>query len=304
MTDDVSTLLAGLSAESYSERLAAARALREIGAEIGPDAERRIREVLAVETVPWVRGVLGDILESAGGDPLDDGVAIPAPVWDDRLSGFEPELVREAITLATSRVLHEIAAIIGRAKLAAVDDLGEGYSGSWTERELNFLADTCQALRRLNSATKVAAPEEFDLKEELTRLASTIESEVLCPVHANGPGPFTVIADRALLLLALRNVIINAVEATLSVGPASPMRPVVVTWGADAGGVHVSVIDRGPGPPAFLAAMKTAGVSTKEGHPGYGLATASEALKSMRGTVELRRNDRGGATVVLAWRDE
>lgn len=304
MSDEVAALLAGLSAESYSERLSAARALRAMNADISSDADRRIREVLAIETVPWVRGVLSDILQSTGSDPLHDGVAIPVPVWDDRLAGFEPELAREAITLATSRVLHEVAAIVGRAKLAAADDLGDDYQGSWTERELSFLADTCQALRRLNSATKVPAPEEFDLKDELTRLASTIEAEVLCPVHANGPGPFIVVADRALLLLALRNVIINAVEATLSAGPASGSRPVVVTWGTNARGVHVSVIDRGPGPPPFLAGIKTAGVSTKDAHPGYGLATASEALKSMNGTVEVRRNDRGGATVVLSWRDE
>lgn len=297
-------LLAGLDAESYGERLAAARGLRALDVEIPPEAERRIREVLAVETVPWVRGVLNEILRERGPDLLDAGVAVPAPVWDDRLGGYEPGLAREAITLATARVLHEVAAIVGRAKLAAADDLGDDYSGSWTERELSFLADTCKALRTLNSATKVPAPEELDLRDELTSLAETVEAEMLCPVHANGPGPFIVVADRALLLLALRNVVINAVEATLSAGPASGSRPVVLTWGANAQGVHVSVIDRGPGPPPFLGGIKTAGVSTKEGHPGYGLATASEALKSMNGSIEIRRNDRGGATVVLSWRDE
>jgi sensor histidine kinase regulating citrate/malate metabolism len=64
------------------------------------------------------------------------------------------------------------------------------------------------------------------------------------------------------------------------------------------------VIDRGPGPPHFLAALRNAGVSTKEGHPGYGLATASEAMRSLRGAVEIQRNDRGGATVVLSWKDD
>ena len=41
-------------------------------------------------------------------------------------------------------------------------------------------------------------------------------------------------------------------------------------------------------------------MSTKDGHPGYGLATASEALRSINETVTIRRNDRGGASVVLA----
>ena len=88
-----------------------------------------------------------------------------------------------------------------------------------------------------------------------------------------------------------------------SQGAADPARSIVLTWGISAEGIHVTVIDRGPGPPQLLGRVHSAGVSTKEGHPGFGLATASEALRSLGGSVEIQRNDRGGATVVLTWKD-
>lgn len=301
---DAESALARLRADSFTERLAAARELKERRGALGRDGDRRVREALATETVPWVRGALSSILDAEGDGLLRDGVIVPAPAWDERFAAFDPEIAREAIHMAASRVLHEVAAVVGRAKLAAAEALGDRYLGSETAQELDFLADTCGALRTLSSATKPARPTEFDLSEAVGQLSESIGKEMLFPVHADGPGPpFVVVADRTLLLLALRNVLVNAVEATLEAGFPGPPRPVVVAWGPSAYGVTVSVIDRGPGPPSFLAAVKTAGVSTKEGHPGYGLATASEALKSMNGSVTIRRNDRGGATVALAWRD-
>jgi signal transduction histidine kinase len=301
--DEIHDALRRLGSESFTERLAAARELNKIGVRLTRDDDRVVREALATESVPWVRGALSTILDQDGDGLLREGVVIPAPVWDEGLAGFDSEVAREAIKLATGRVLHEVAAVVGRAQLAASVALGDAYSLSPTSKELEYLADTCGALRTLNSATKRASPTEFDLKPVATDLAEGIAEELLFPIHADGPGPFIVIADRTLLSLALRNIIVNAVEATLDAGFEGPPRPVTVTWGPSASGIAVSIIDRGPGPPSFLAALQTAGVSTKDGHPGYGLATASEALKSMNGTVTIRRNDRGGASVVLAWRD-
>lgn len=300
---DRASALRRLQSDSFTERLAAARELKEHGAELGREGDRLVREALAKETVPWVRGALSAILDADGDGRLREGVVVPAPAWDERLANFEPELARAAISLATARVLHEVAGVVGRAKLAAADALGERYSTSETGRELEFLADYCRALRTLSSVTKPPNPTEFDLSEAIKQLTGSVARDLLFPVHADGPGPFMVVADRTLLLLALQNVLINAVEATQGADFPGPRRPVVVAWGPSAYGVTVSVIDRGPGPPSFLSGLRTAGVSTKDGHPGYGLATASEALKSMNGTVTLRRNDRGGATVALAWRD-
>src|SRR5207249_1771840 len=148
-------------------------------------------------------------------------------------------------------------------------------------------------LRTLSAATQAPDPTEFDLASELAEIATAIAAEWLCPIHVNGPAPFIVTSDRSLLSVALRNILVNAIEATLAVGAAEEARAVVVTWGVSSDGFHVTVIDRGPGPPRFLAAVQKAGVSTKQGHAGYGLATASEAMNSLGGSVHVRRNDRG-----------
>jgi C4-dicarboxylate-specific signal transduction histidine kinase len=97
----------------------------------------------------------------------------------------------------------------------------------------------------------------------------------------------------------LRNLIVNAAEATDTLEGYD--RVVVVTWGVSGKSVQIAVIDRGPGPAPFLAQSTRAGLTTKIGHSGYGLATASEAMRSMDGEVQLSRNERGGATALILW---
>ncbi|MGH2499803.1 MAG: ATP-binding protein [Candidatus Limnocylindria bacterium] len=271
--------------------------------ELSPRIDTAVREALARESVPWVRGALAEILARNGGE-LEAGVAIPAPAWDERLDDLDVDVAHQVINMSTRRVLHEVAAVVGRAKLAAGVEFGDSYLGSETARQLDFLSDVCAGLRTLANATQVPAPVEFDLSDELRGLARSVSDEWLCPILASGPGPFIITSDKSLLLLAVRNVLVNAVEATLAVGPADESRPIVLTWGSSPSGAHATVIDRGPGPPRFLAALRNAGVSTKEGHPGYGLATASEAMRSLQGSLQIQRNDRGGATVVLSWKDD
>jgi signal transduction histidine kinase len=300
MNAELEAALAQLVDPSETIRLAGARAVRDLSPQLTADVERTVSEAMARESVPWVRGALAEILAS-GGNPLAEGVVIPAPSWDEQLQDLDPDVSRRLINTSTRRVLHEVAAVVGRIKLAAGRELSDGYLGSDTRRELEFLSDVCAGLRTLSVATQAPSPTEFDLSSALDELATSVRDEMLCPVIANGPAPFITVSDRALLVLAARNILINAVEATLSVGPVDEGRPVVLTWGSSANGTHATVIDRGPGPPAFLAGLGRAGVSTKVGHPGYGLATASEALRSLGGEVQIQRNERAGTTVILAW---
>jgi signal transduction histidine kinase len=299
MSEDIQHALDGLKADTESIRLAAARSLREHGADLSAAAEREVRKAFAVETVPWVRGALAEVLAS-GLPPIEKGITIPAPRWDEQVEGADPEVARRAINISTKRVLHEVSAVVGRARVAAGGDMGEGYPESETYRQLTYLSDLCGGLRTLASATVKPALEEFDLRGELVRLAEDVESDLLVTIRVEGPKAFMVNADRSLLDLAVRNLLINAAEATESL-KAGDARAVLLTWGASAEGVHVSIIDRGPGPAAFLAQATRAGLSTKVGHPGYGLATASEAMRGLGGEVRISRNDRGGATAVVAW---
>jgi signal transduction histidine kinase len=304
MTDDVvRRALDGLRSERDDDRLNSARELlRHVGT-ASVDLDQPVREALARETVPWIKGALAEILAAQADATWEEGVAIPAPSWNADLEGLDAETAREVINRSTRRVLHEVAGVVGRAKLAAAADLGTEYEGSETAKQLEFLSNVCAGLRTLSAATQASDPAEFDLAGELDQLAAAVAAEWLCPIHVSGPAPFIVTSDRALLSVAVRNILVNAIEATLAVGAAEDARAVVVTWGVSASGFHITVIDRGAGPPRFLAAIQTAGVSTKPGHAGYGLATASEAMHSLGGSVHLRRNDRGGATVVLACRE-
>jgi signal transduction histidine kinase len=303
MNTELEEALAQLADPSETIRLAGARVVRDLSPQLTANVERAVSEALARESVPWVRGALAEILASDG-TPLEQGVVIPAPSWDEQLQDLDPDVARRLINTSTRRVLHEVAAVVGRTKLAAGRELGDAYLTSDTRRELEFLSDVCAGLRTLSVATQAPSPAEFDLSGALDELATSVRDEMLCPVVANGPAPFITVSDRTLLVLAARNILTNAVEATLSVGPADEGRPVVLTWGSSASGTHATVIDRGPGPPAFLAGLGRAGVSTKIGHPGYGLATASEALRSLGGEVQIQRNERAGTTVILAWPEQ
>ncbi len=295
--------LGNLTASGETDRLAAAREILDVMTELSPRIDKAAREALARESVPWVRGALVSIL-AQGGPELEEGVVVPAPTWDAALDELDVDLAHQVLSMSTKRVLHEVAAVVGRAKLAAGVELGDAYSGSQTARQLEFLSEVCAGLRTLTAATQSPTLLEFDLSQELEELSRSVAEQWLFPITANGPTPFIITSDRNLLILAVSNILVNAVEATLSVGPAEEARAIVLTWGSSPGGFHTTVIDRGPGPPGFFGALRNAGVSTKEGHPGFGLATASEAMRSLGGAVQIQRNERGGATVVLSWREE
>jgi signal transduction histidine kinase len=299
MEDEIRTALDDLRAETESIRLAAARVLQQEAADLSPEAEREVREVFAVETVPWVRGALAEVL-AAGAPPIEVGVTIPAPRWDKQVEGADPDVARRAINVSTRRVLHEVAAVVGRARVAAAGDLGQGYPDTETFRQLTYLSELCDGLDTLANATVNPTLEEFELRSVLAELADRVEKSLLVEIRVEGPKDFMVIADRSLIGLAVRNLLANAAEATESL-KAGDERVVLITWGASAEGVHISVIDRGPGPAAFLARMMRAGLSTKVGHSGYGLATVSEAMRGLGGEARISRNDRGGATAVIVW---
>ncbi len=304
MSDDVAGALVRLRSESESTRLKAARELREKATGLSAEAQVAVGTAFAKEDVPWVRGVLAEILALGVGE-LDQLTAIAAPRWDEEIEDAAPEVARQAVNISTNRVLHEVAAVVGRARVAASEDFAD-FRGSETERQLQFLSDVCDGLRVLASATGNPQVEEFDLRAELSALAARVSAslEVPVPIRVEGPGPvFMVRADRTLLDLAIRNLLANAAEATESLDTPAE-RAVTITWGISGDSIQISIIDRGPGPPPFLATRSRVGVSTKVGHPGYGLATASEAMRSLGGEVLIRRNDRGGATALIRWPEE
>lgn len=300
--DELERALRALESASGAERLAGARSVLRHASELSPQEDERVRRALAQEDLPWIRGVLLELL-TRGSPAFEDGVVVSAPSWDERLDSIDPDLARQCLNMSARRVLHEVSSVVGRVKVVAKEELSSGYHDSETAEELTFLSEVCTGLRTLAGASEAPTCVEFELSQELEDIAAAVSRELVCSINATGPAPFLVTSDRGLLSLAVRNVLVNAVEATLAIGPTES-RPIMLTWGSSPGGTHTTIIDRGPGPPQFLATSRSAGVSTKEGHPGYGLATASEAMRSLGGQVRIHRNDRGGTTVVLSWRDQ
>lgn len=130
-------------------------------------------------------------------------------------------------------------------------------------------------------------------------------------VRATGPGA-TVEAHYDALERALRNLVVNAVEATEEASPdahgqatggATPPTPTPVveidvrTEGADA---VVTVRDRGPGIPVdILGEIWNPDVTTKRRGTGLGLAIVRQTILHHDGSVEAVNRPEGGAAFTV-----
>src|SRR5690606_3347782 len=108
------------------------------------------------------------------------------------------------------------------------------------------------------------------------------------------PGAEMVMADRVQIQQVLINLIRNAVEAMRD----SDRRLVTVTTAPSGPGeVAVEVADTGPGiSPEIAAQLFRPFVTTKAGGMGVGLSISKRIIESHGGTIEVRRNEAGGAT--------
>ena len=107
-------LIRRLRSGSNKERLEAARYFAEHAA---AGDEVVLREVLARETVPWIKGALRRALLRLS--PDDNG----SPSWsidrDDLPEGFAQQVYAEALETTTAQLMHEIEPLLGSLRLAA-----------------------------------------------------------------------------------------------------------------------------------------------------------------------------------------
>lgn len=118
--------------------------------------------------------------------------------------------------------------------------------------------------------------------------------------HFAGPDPFLVEIDAELLQLALANVVRNAVEA-ISALPEDTECVITINWGRAGHEIWISVLDSGLGFDGDPNSMVEFGKSTKDGHIGFGLATAKQAMQSLDGDIFPDNASSGGARVELRW---
>jgi signal transduction histidine kinase len=296
---------AALMSTSADARLQAARFFSRSA---GPGDLVMINRALSVETVPWIKRALTraaalasnrrvKIAESDKSESESD--ALPG----DPASALVRNLRAEALEEVAGTILHEFAPIIGALRLRAREEVHD-YPSSQTRILLDLLSDLLDAVRHLKRAAAVPRYAEFDLSEIVTATVDSLRDTTEgIEIRFAGQAPFLVSADKESMRLALVNGLRNAVEAVRGMSRSEPPQ-IAINWGR--GGVEnwLVIIDSGPGFPGDPATALKLGVTNKEGHIGYGLATAQFAMQSMQGDVLLSNDPAGGAKFELRWDGE
>jgi sensor histidine kinase regulating citrate/malate metabolism len=128
--------------------------------------------------------------------------------------------------------------------------------------------------------------------------AESAESGVI--ISPYGQRPFAVKSDPALIQLAVRNGIRNAIEAVRE-SPTDDPHPIVLTWGETDTDYWIVVIDKGSGLVGPTDTVFELGKSNKTGHIGFGLAIARQAIETLGGAVILEPAAGGGTRYELRW---
>jgi len=129
---------------------------------------------------------------------------------------------------------------------------------------------------------------------ELVKADATLRGTAIRPELA--PGPLPTRGDRVHLQQVLLNLIINGMEATVSL--PSPERCLSVRTGQNAAGeIEVAVSDNGPGiPPDQLSRLFEPFFTTKPQGMGMGIAIARTIIQAHHGRIWAENNRDGGAT--------
>jgi signal transduction histidine kinase len=288
------------SALAHADEEERLRIARELRRHPRLEAAAPLKAALAREHVRWVRVALQEAIYECEGAANASG-STSARSADDETEASED--IRQAYADGRRdglrQALHEIAPLLGLARVAAESDLDEQ---SHVRTQLERMRAVTGALRELVSASAVPERRDFDLAELLTALR--LSPPVPCPDGVIGTrgdySPFVISGDRDLLELAVRPLLTNAIEAVLSVAPAPPARSVMLSYGTEQAAYYIAIIDAGPGLAAGAEPLAP-GVSTKKGHFGLGLETAQTAIESLGGSLALEANRQGGATAILRW---
>ncbi len=155
------------------------------------------------------------------------------------------------------------------------------------------------AIRDLKRANAVPTYKQFTLAELIAEVIEAVPNPGGATIQPAGISRLIVSADKDQLRLAISNGLRNALEAVQLHSIAKPPK-VVVTWGATQSENYVVIKDTGPGFNGDPAAALKLGATSKNGHVGFGLALAQQAMLSMQGDIALK-NDEDGAHFEIRW---
>jgi len=210
--------------------------------------------------------------------------------------------------LITSGMAHELRSplqnLMGEAQVALLRERTSAEYRAVLEsqleelNELSRVVDNLVTLSSVESGRRPVTIELFDMAAEL-RLRLTREMRLAqrrgVELLVEGEGPLLVEGDREALLLAVRNVITNAIEWTPRGGE------VALGLGGNGDELEVVVEDAGPGvPPEERDAIfrpfhrGQAAVGRRVGF-GIGLALTRRAVTDQGGAIEVGESELGGS---------
>jgi len=214
----------------------------------------------------------------------------------------------ESGRLITSGMAHELRSplqnLMGEAQVALLRErTNEEYRAVLESQleelnELSRVVDNLVTLSSVDSGRRLVTIELFDLAAEL-RLRLTREFRLAqrrgVQLLFEGGAPLMIEGDREALLLALRNVVTNAIEWT----PRG--REVALGLGVAGEELEIVIDDAGPGvPPEEREAIfrpfhrGQAAVGRRVGF-GIGLALTHRAVSEQGGRIEVEESELGGS---------
>ena len=286
--------LGKLSSSSGHVRLKAARFLARNSNSADLQA---LRAAMRDETVSYVRTGLELAIKRASSfaPPTAENSAEEFEIPPDVRAQIRNEVTEEI----TGQILHEIASPVGLIASAAAREIPD-YGQSKTRKRLDNLKRVFEAIEQLKTAAAVPRPEEFDLAELLGEFVSEIMGTDTVEISLHGAKPMLITSDRALLRLAISNGLRNAVEAVTG-KPGLEPHPIIATWGETDVDYWVAILDRGPGVTGLAESAFGIGKTTKQGHSGFGLAIARQAIETLGGACTLQPATEGGARFEIRW---
>ena len=266
----------------------------------------------------WVAGFLHQATEGVRAaqhtppDAVDAGPDAPEEIRQvvlalhETLHSVRREVERSRVL--TSGLAHELRSpiqnLLGEAEVALLRERSSGEYRRLLESQLEELRDLARAIDNLvtlcaeGETRRSAGRERFDLGAELPlRLgreqALAARRNVDMQVAGNGALPLE--GDREALLLAVRNVVTNAIDWS---GDGGTVR---VQLAGSNGSLEILVDDSGPGVPAeereFIFNPFHQGPAPPRRRSGFGLglALAHTAVVAHGGTIEVGSSPLGGA---------
>lgn len=256
-----------------------------------------LQEVIRREPIRWVRTALERAVARGATYTVaaPSYLGAPAEPSDDVVRDIKAEAIEEV----AGTLIHEFSPVVGMLRARAKREI-DGFEQSETKKLLDMLAALMRGVRELKSAAAVPHFQELELAELVAEAVTVLDGPDQDLVQSAGQSPFIVTVDRSQLLIALTNGIRNAVDAARS---NEEIRPpvIVVNWGRAGAEDWLAIIDSGAGFPGNPAAAMKVGVTTKADHIGFGLATASQAMRTMEGDVYLSNGNDGGARFEIRW---